>query len=217
MTESIRTTYDQILQSKHMVTLTGQNLISLPVNNEIVNLSNEDIMSIHFFEKDPEAFYNFFWNTYKHLNLIPNSFHYKLFQLGTTVITQSFDGLHYKAGSTDCIELHGNIKKMRCTFCNYYCDTNELHLRISLTGFTMDHVRCPLCNNILKPDIVLYGEVISNFIDAVEEINRADLLLILGLDLDIWPSNKLVLSAQENNCSIISIEKGDVSSFISAL
>ncbi len=152
--------------------------------------SPEEMLSHHFYEEHPEEFYTL----YKEregmmLNARPNRAHYSLVRLEkmgklSGIVTQNIDGLHQKAGSGNVMELHGSILRNICLKCGKTVGMEEF---IRLCN-PIPH--CPDCGGILKPDVVLYEESLDpNVIDdAIYEISRADMLIIGGTSLVVYPA-----------------------------
>ena len=98
------------------------------------------------------------------------------------IITQNIDGLHTSAGSKRVIEVHGNFQSLRCLSCGYACPAERRHLAEGLAP------RCPGCGFVLKPDIVLFGELVRD-LDRVESwLPRCDLLLVIGTSAQVFPA-----------------------------
>lgn len=114
------------------------------------------------------------------------------------VLTQNIDGLHKKAGSSNVLELHGSIVKIKCSVCDY----NE---EVLTEIFTFP----PLCKcgNILRPDVVWFGEPLPQDVwqNAIEFASQCDLMVIVGTSLVVSPANTLPLYAKQNNATLIEI------------
>jgi len=123
-----------------------------------------------------------------------------------TVLTQNIDGLHKKAGSSNVLELHGSIVKIKCSVCDY---NEEILTEISVFP--------PLCKcgNILRPDVVWFGELLPQDVwqNAIEFASQCDLMIIVGTSLVVSPANTLPLYAKQNNATLIEInpEKTEMS------
>ena len=123
-----------------------------------------------------------------------------------TVLTQNIDGLHKKAGSSNVLELHGSIVKIKCSVCDY----NE-EILTEISNFP------PLCKcgNILRPDVVWFGEPLPQDVwqNAIEFASQCDLMIIVGTSLVVSPANTLPLYAKQNNATLIEInpEKTELS------
>jgi len=114
------------------------------------------------------------------------------------VLTQNVDGLHQRAGSSEVLELHGSIIKIKCTVCDFRCEI--------LTEF--EHIP-PLCKcgNILRPDVVWFGESLPQKIwqQAIVHASKCDVLIIAGTSLIVSPANTLPIYAKQNNAILIEI------------
>lgn len=130
-------------------------------------------------------------NSYPHA--LPNRAHHfitELEQLGkdVTVVTQNIDGLHQLAGNSKVLELHGNVQTNYCTHCKKIYDLEEI--KLDKDGIP----RCPLDNHIVRPDIVMYGEALDSSVitEAVTAIQNADLMMIAGTSLIVYPASTFV-------------------------
>lgn len=149
----------------------------------------EVMLSHNFFISHPKEFYHFYFDKLVYPDAKPNSAHKSLAALEekgrlSAVITQNVDGLHQQAGSKNVIELHGSVHRNHCTRCGKTFDlAYMLRYRDSLPI-------CDECGSMIKPDIVLYGEPLDeNVINrAVESIEQADLLIVGGTSLAVYPA-----------------------------
>jgi NAD-dependent deacetylase len=114
------------------------------------------------------------------------------------VLTQNIDGLHKKARSSNVLELHGSIVKIKCSVCDY---NEEILTEIS------DFPPICKCGNILRPDIVWFGEPLPQDVwqDAIEFASQCDLMVVVGTSLTVSPANTLPLYAKQNNATLIEI------------
>jgi NAD-dependent deacetylase len=114
------------------------------------------------------------------------------------VLTQNIDGLHQKAGSSKVLELHGSIVKIKCTVCDY---KDEI-----LTEFSDIPPLCK-CGNILRPDVVWFGEGLPQDVweEAIIHANSCDIMIIAGTSLAVSPANTLPIYAKQNNAILIEI------------
>lgn len=152
--------------------------------------SPEEMLSHHFWAEHPTEFYTL----YKEregmmLAAQPNRAHYALAELErmrklSAVITQNIDGLHQKAGSRNVLELHGSVLRNPCQKCGKVYGMEEF---LALSN-PIPH--CPDCGGLLKPDVVLYEESLDGYTiaEAIDEIGRADLLIIGGTSLVVYPA-----------------------------
>ena len=151
----------------------------------------ETILSHSFFISHTAEFYDFYRQKMICLSAKPNAAHYKLAELEaagklTAIVTQNIDGLHQMAGSKNVLELHGSVHRNYCQEC-HQCYAAEYIL--STTGIP----RCS-CGGLIKPDVVLYEEQLnSNTIDeSIDAIAYADMLIIAGTSLTVYPAASLV-------------------------
>ena len=162
----------------------------------------ETILSHTFYRRNPEEFYRFYRNKMLCLDAEPNMAHKKLAQLEAAgkvkaVVTQNIDGLHQLAGSKKVLELHGSVHRNYCESCHAFYDAEYV---LHSEGVP----QCGTCHGSLKPDVVLYEEGLDNqtIQEAIYYISNADMLIIGGTSLavypaaglvDYYPGNKLVL------------------------
>lgn len=152
----------------------------------------ERVVSHSFFETNTEFFYEFYKDKMIYENAKPNKAHIalaKLEKMGKlkAIITQNIDGLHQMAGSKNVLELHGTIHRNYCQNCNEFYDLNYI---INSNGIP----KCTKCNGIIKPDVVLYEESLDGDViqKSIEAINNADVLIIGGTSLVVYPAAGLV-------------------------
>lgn len=161
----------------------------------------ETIISHSFFMRQPDEFYRFYKDKMIYTDARPNACHLKLAELEErgrlrAVITQNIDGLHQMAGSLEVMELHGTIHKNRCMHCGKKYDLDYI---VKSEGVP----KCS-CGGTVKPEVVLYEEGLDDNVvrRSVEYIKNADVLIIGGTSLTVYPAagllqyyrgNKLVL------------------------
>lgn len=152
----------------------------------------ETIISHSFFQRYPEEFYRFYKDKMLALDAEPNPAHRKLAELERAgklkaVVTQNIDGLHQKAGSRKVLELHGSTLRNYCTRCGEFYDAKFVRDSEGVP-------RCPRCGGIIKPDVVLYEEGLDMGImnEAVSFISHADVLIIGGTSLVVYPAAGLI-------------------------
>ncbi len=170
--------------------------------NQKYSYPPEQILSHSFFISNTEYFYDFYKNKMIFLEASPNKAHIKLAELERigklkAVITQNIDGLHQKAGSKNVLELHGSVHRNYCMKCGKFYDVDKV---IESKGIP----RCT-CNGIIKPDVVLYEEGLDNeTIDkAVNYISNADVLIIGGTSLAVYPAAGLIRYYKGNKLILI--------------
>ena len=163
----------------------------------------ETILSHSFFEKNPEEFYRFYHNKMLFPNAKPNAAHLKLAELERAgklkaVVTQNIDGLHQAAGSVNVYELHGSVHRNYCMKCRQFYD-----LDFMTKSEGVPH--CPVCGGMIKPDVVLYEESLDQetIEAAVLAISRADMLIIGGTSLAVYPAAGLIRYYRGNKLTLI--------------
>lgn len=151
----------------------------------------ETILSHDFFIRHPEEFYRFYRDKMLVDGAQPNPLHLKLAQweregILSAIVTQNIDGLHQKAGSQKVYELHGSIHRNHCMRCGKF---HGLEAIAESTGVP----RCE-CGGIIRPDVVLYGENLDDGVvrASIEAIEGADMLIIGGTSLSVYPAAGLV-------------------------
>ena len=151
----------------------------------------ETILSHTFFYQHPDYFYRFYRQKMLPLEAQPNAAHKKLAELEQAgklraVITQNIDGLHQKAGSRNVLELHGSIWRNYCTRCGKFYPPE----------FIRDCAGVPRCDcgGVVKPDVVLYEAGFSEDVlhRAVHAISEADVLIVGGTSLTVYPAAGLI-------------------------
>lgn len=156
----------------------------------------EVIVSHSYFEEHPASFYQFYCNSMVYLDARPNQAHRKLAELEHAgvlgaVVTQNIDGLHQAAGSQQVWELHGSIHRNYCMACGNGYTAHDL---LDRHAASPDGVpRCD-CGGLLKPDVVLYEEPLDDAVvlGAIRAIAQADLLVVAGTSLAVYPAAGLL-------------------------
>lgn len=152
----------------------------------------ETILSHTFFEQNPEEFFRFYRaKLIPDKSVQPNAAHRRLAELERegklrAVITQNIDGLHQAAGSKRVIELHGSIHRCRCVKCGKPCPEEAVNTGVGVP-------RCS-CGGVLRPEVVLYEEPLAerDITDAVNLIRKADVLIVGGTSLAVYPAAGLL-------------------------
>lgn len=159
--------------------------------NQKYKFPPETILSHSFFKAETEEFYRFYQDKMLALDAQPNAAHRKLAELEqagklTAVVTQNIDGLHQAAGSKRVYELHGSVHRNYCQRCGKFYDA---HYVKACGGVP----RCT-CGGILKPDVVLYEESLDErtLTESINAIARADMLIIGGTSLAVYPAAGLI-------------------------
>ncbi len=152
----------------------------------------ETILSHTFYRSNPKEFYRFYRNKMLFPLAAPNAAHKKLAQLEKqgklkAVITQNIDGLHQAAGSKTVLELHGSVLRNYCVSCGRF---HSLEYILDSEGIPV----CEKCGNPIKPDVVLYEEGLDQKTvnDAVRYISQAQVLIIGGTSLAVYPAAGLI-------------------------
>lgn len=164
--------------------------------------SPEQIVSHSFFVQSPEGFYEFYKEKMMFLDAKPNAAHRKLAELEaagklTAVITQNIDGLHQAAGSKNVLELHGSVLRNYCMHCHKFYPLENI-----LNSEGLPHCEC---GGLIKPDVVLYEEGLNQDIlnRSVTAIEKADMLIIGGTSLTVYPAAGLIDYYRGNKLVVI--------------
>lgn len=163
---------------------------------QVYGYAPEEILSHTFFVQHTETFFDYYKNNLIYPDAQPNQAHLALAYLEQqgklkAIVTQNIDGLHQKAGSRKVYELHGSILRNHCMDCGAAYDLddtlNPAHCRGSIPI-------CPQCGGIIKPDVVLYEEGLDQgtLEAAVRALAEADMLMIGGTSLNVYPAAGLI-------------------------
>ena len=216
MFESIK---DQIKENKKIVFVTGAGISQesgIPTfrgkDGLWRNYNAMELATIDAFYENPKLVWE--WYNERRENIFsasPNQGHKAIADLEkyakVIILTQNIDGLHQKAGSSKVLELHGSIVKIKCTVCDF---RDEI-----ITKFSEIPPLCK-CGNILRPDVVWFGESLQEDVwkHAMIQAGQCDLMIIVGTSLVVSPANTLPIYAKQNNAYLIEInpEKTEMSS-----
>jgi len=161
------------------------------------------LATIDAFYDDPKLVWEWYEDRRRNiLEALPNPGHKAIAELEkytkVVVLTQNIDGLHQRAGSTNVLELHGSIIKIKCTVCDFSDDIS--------TSFKELPPMCK-CGNILRPDVVWFGEALPQDVwkNAILHANTCDAMIIAGTSLAVSPANTLPIYAKQNNSILIEI------------
>ncbi len=170
--------------------------------NQQYDYPPETIISHTFYRRNPEEFYRFYKNKMLFPNAKPNAAHLALARLEEqgklrAVITQNIDGLHQAAGSREVLELHGSVHRNYCTRCGEFYTLEDV--------MAADGVPRCSCGGIIKPDVVLYEEGLEQktLQKAVMYIRQAEVLIIGGTSLTVYPAAGLIDYYQGNRLVLI--------------
>ena len=201
--EQIKTLKGMIEESHTIAFFTGAGISTLSgipdfrsknglYSNRYHGKKPEKILHIKYFNKHPEEFYAFYREKLLIDNIDPNVIHLfisELQQLGkdVTVVTQNIDGLHEKAGSLKIHNLHGTIHKNYCVDCKKEYDIDYIKQTDGIPY-------CKECGGIIRPAITFYGEFLDKetFKQARLDTKNADLLIVLGTSLVVYPASEIV-------------------------
>jgi len=162
----------------------------------------ETILSHRYFTNHTREFYDFYLEKMIYSEAIPNITHTKLAELEAKgklqgVVTQNIDGLHQKAGSKKVIELHGSVLRNFCMKCNKFYNVNYIR----------NQEKIPICDcgGIIKPDVVLYEENLDEQVmaEAINLINHAEVLIVAGTSLSVYPAAGLIRYYKGNKLVLI--------------
>lgn len=156
-------------------------------------VSPETILSRSFFERNPETFYDFYYKYFLTVAPEPNDAHFALAKLEEQgrlkcVITQNIDDLHSKAGSRNVLELHGTCRENSCPKCRTPYPTKSI---LALKGRVP---RCEKCGSVINTGVVLYEDSLNEKTvrRTVEAISSADMLIIGGTSLSVYPAASFI-------------------------
>ncbi|MEG1497476.1 MAG: NAD-dependent protein deacylase [Clostridiales bacterium] len=211
MTDNIKKFQQLIDESKSIVFFGGAGVSTesnIPdfrsddgIYNKKFDYPPEVMLSHSFYKNHTEEFFDFY-RTMLFPNAQPNPAHLKLAQWEKehklkAIVTQNIDGLHQKAGSKNVYELHGSVKRNYCEKCHQFYDENAV---LSCKGVPLCH-----CGGTIKPDVVLYEEGLDNQVinGAVQAIKNADMLIVGGTSLVVYPAAGLITYYTGNKLVLI--------------
>ena len=165
----------------------------------------EEMLSSTYFYRNTDTFYKFYREMMINTSAKPNAAHIYLSNLekkkSLTVITQNIDGLHQMAGSKNVLELHGSIHRNTCLKCGQKYSLEDI-LGLATTP------KCPKCGGLIKPDVTLYEEQLDQEVlrSSIEAISNADLMIIAGTSLRVYPASGLVYYFKGKHLVVINKE-----------
>ena len=175
-------------------------------NDSTAIIPPEVILSHDYLYAHPSEFYSYYRSNMIYLDAKPNACHIalaKLEEMGRlkAVITQNIDGLHQKAGSREVLELHGSVLRNYCMDCHKFFSLDDILAR--------EGVPTCECGGIIKPDVVLYEEGLDSYTleKAVSYIRNADMLIIGGTSLAVYPAAGLIDYYSGNKLVLINKDK----------
>lgn len=174
--------------------------------NEKYDYPPEEILSHSFFINKTDEFFRFYIDKLNTKNLKPNITHIVLSDLEKidkikAIVTQNIDGFHQEAGSKNVLELHGSIKRNYCMNCNKFYDDTFI--------FNSNGIPTCSCGGTIKPDVVLYEEGLDNETvkAAIKYISEADLLIIGGTSLNVYPATSFLKYFKGKHLVLINRDK----------
>ena len=216
MDENIKKFKEWVEQSNNIVFFGGAGVSTesgIPDFRSVDGLYNqkwhyppETILSHTFFESNPAEYYRFHREKLVVDSAKPNRAHLRLAELEAegklkAVITQNIDGLHSDAGSREVLELHGSILRAYCSRCGKPYSADKMNHG---TGIP----RCD-CGAVVRPDIVLYEEPLDDRVmrKAIEYIRKADILIVGGTSLNVYPAAGLINYYEGNKLVLINLSE----------
>lgn len=174
------------------------------------NYEPEYLLNKECLYNNPKVFYEFYRQKMDVRDIQPNITHRVLATLEKAgkvkaIVTQNVDGLHQKAGSENVYEIHGTTQKNYCSKCNM-----EYHPDFLFD--TKSKIPKCECRGLIRPDITLYGENLPEkaVIDAINAISKADMLIVAGTSLQVYPAANLISYFEGKHLVVINEEKVDV-------
>jgi NAD-dependent deacetylase len=208
-------------QSRRAVALTGAGVsvpsgipdFRTPETGLWANVDPMEVAHIDVFERDPERFWSYYRPRFETLgDKEPNRAHAALAELERRgliegVITQNIDRLHRAAGSENVIEVHGSIETSSCTACGTAFGLDEVESLFDERGVAL----CGDCGSAVKPDVVLFGELLPEAAigQATELAEAADLMLCVGSSLVVHPVAGLPQLTLERGGRLAIVSKGE--------
>ncbi len=219
--DALRKAANLLAQSEFAVALTGAGISTpsgipdfrTPGKGMWEFVDPAEVASIWSYRVQPERFYAWIQPLIEKLERAqPNPAHRALARLEQAgvikwIITQNIDSLHQQAGSTHVLEVHGHTRTATCLECGYQMSTEKLWDEVK-----RGHIppRCPKCGGLMKPDVVLFGELLppEALIRAQEVALQADVMLVAGSSLEVMPAADLPFLARRRGSKLIIVNLG---------
>ncbi len=216
MNRDIQTLIDLISSSSNIVAFTGAGVSTesgIPDFRSSAGIFQMDgggfppevILSKTFFDEYPDKFFEFYKKFMVYSDVKPNQCHIALAKLEEAgklkaVVTQNIDNLHTTAGSKNVIELHGNANKNYCIKCNKKYDALYVLNSVAVP-------KCDSCGGVVRPDVVLYEEMLDEekLYNAKCHIRDADMVIVIGTSLVVYPAAKLIKYFEGDKLVIINM------------
>ena len=205
-----------VRESRYIVALTGAG-ISTP--SGIPDFRSADsglweqvdpmaVASIYAFRQRPQTFYDWIYPLAQQiLRAQPNAAHEALAQMEAkgplkSVITQNIDLLHARAGSNALYEIHGHMREVTCLACHKLYSGESVLREFLDTGVAPS---CPSCGDVLKPNVILFGELLPVDVlnQAQQQAQRCDLMIVAGSSLEVMPAGDLPVVAKKTGARLI--------------
>lgn len=213
---------DLLRRSQHTVALTGAGISTpsgipdfrSPGSGAWENVDPMEVASIYAFRRHPEVFYQWLRPmTDLLLSAQPNPAHTALAQLEAygplkSIITQNIDALHTKAGSRTIHEVHGHLRQATCLQCQHQYEAQPYLQAFAKAG---EVPICPDCGGVLKPDVILFGEMLParEIMAAQQQATACDLMLVVGSSLEVTPVADLPMLTRQSGAKLIIINFND--------
>jgi NAD-dependent deacetylase len=214
--EKINLARQMVKEARHLVVFTGAG-ISTPSGIPDFRSKGSglweksdpmEVASLSTFRSDPKRFWDWKRPLLRQIwQAKPNAAHFALAELEKTgrlkaIVTQNIDGLHQKAGTKTVLELHGSVETMSCQGCGRQFPSAQFQTMIEQTE---EMPRCARCGEVMKPDIVLFEEMLPQTVwnAAEKHCARADVLIVIGSSLEVWPAAALPEKALLNGAHLI--------------
>lgn len=179
---------------KHIVAFTGAGISKasgIPTFEEVPGI--RDCLTREYFKRNPGDFYENARQLYDRIkHAEPNPAHLTLAKYKIPVITMNVDGLHRKAGTAELVEIHGNLDWVYCPKCR----------KTEKFGIVEKRIHCLDCHQVLEPQVILYGDEILEFPRAIELVNTAEVLLVIGTSFYTSTSGFVVDYARSRGCIV---------------
>lgn len=167
----------------------------------------EYFLSKECLNHDPKTFFRFFRDFMDVHDIKPNPAHYFMAEMEAAgkslgVVTQNIDGLHQKAGSKNVFEIHGTTQRCYCVKCGKEYSSDFIFN-------SSEPIPCCECGGMVRPDVTLYGErlPVKATADAVNAISQADMLVIAGTSLTVYPAANFIYDFSGNHLVVINRDK----------
>jgi len=216
--ESLNQAADLLSQAKRAIAFTGAGISTAsgipdfrsPDCGLWNNVNPLAVASMYGFRQNPQAFFDWIRPLARlMLDALPNPAHYALAEWESKgilkgIITQNIDMLHTRAGNKNVYELHGHLREATCIHCFSVYPAAPLIAQFLEDGLVP---RCPKCGSVIKPNLILFGEQLPmrELMAAKEAARKADLVLIIGSSLEVFPASDIPMLALRNGAKIIII------------